>query len=264
MCVCVCVCVYILQVHTHTHTHTHTHIHTYTSTYTNTYTHTHTHTHTNTNTQANLPDALCRDVVLLTAETIRACLEAKQGPYNGTLLGYEDQTGQAVLLRVGRFGAYLQVGEGSKEADDLGGDSPTKPRTVSLPKHVGLSQVDVWVWVWVWVLVCVCVCACVCVCVCVCVRACVRAGMRACVRAYMHVFVHTHAHGSSQVDMDMARSFLSLPRVVCQHPETGKDVLAGVGPYGGFVRHRLVIVGLFYLYWVSFDTDTVLCAAQVC
>ena len=48
--------------------------------------------------------------------------------------------------------------------------------------------------------------------------------------------------------MDMARSFLSLPRVVCQHPETGKDVLAGVGPYGGFVRHRLVIVGHCYLY----------------
>ena len=67
------------------------------------------------------------------------------------------------------------------------------------------------------------------------------------------VCTHTRTHGSSQVDMDMARSFLSLPRVVCQHPETGKDVLAGVGPYGGFVRHRLVVVGLFIRYtWSLF------------
>ena len=39
------------------------------------------------------------------------------------------------------------------------------------------------------------------------------------------------------VNMEMARKFLSLPRTVCVHPETGKDVLAGVGPYGAFIRH---------------------------
>ena len=127
--------------------------------------------------KANLPDAVCRDVVLLTSDTILACLEAKQGPHNGTLLGHDDESGLPILLRVGRFGAYLQVGELIQPTGSDG--EPAKPRTVSLPKDVALSQVD----------------------------------------------------------MDMARKFLSLPRLVCQHPETGKDVLAGVGPYGPFVRH---------------------------
>ena len=131
--------------------------------------------------KANLPDAVCRDVVLLTGDTIAACLEAKQGPLNGTLLGY-DESGLPVLLRVGRFGAYLQVGEVNQTADlaaSPDASPPAKPRTVTLPKDVALSQVD----------------------------------------------------------MAMARKFMSLPRLVCQHPETGKDVLAGIGPYGPFVRH---------------------------
>jgi DNA topoisomerase-1 len=42
----------------------------------------------------------------------------------------------------------------------------------------------------------------------------------------------------AQMDMEMARKFLLLPRTVCVHPETGKDVLVGLGPYGAFVRHR--------------------------
>ncbi len=135
--------------------------------------------------KANLPDAVCRDVVLLTGDTIAACLEAKQGPLNGTLLGYDDESGLPVLLRVGRFGAYLQVGEANQTAAQAPEDArapaspPAKPRTVTLPKDVPLSQVD----------------------------------------------------------MAMARKFMSLPRLVCQHPETGKDVLAGIGPYGPFVRH---------------------------
>jgi len=135
---------------------------------------------TSTMLKANLPDAVCRDVVLLTPDTVHACLEAKQGPYNGTLLGHEDNTGLPVLLRVGRFGAYLQVGEGrAVSPDPAGEDSGEKPRTVSLPKEVALAQVD----------------------------------------------------------MAMARNFLSLPRIVGSHPETGKDMLAGVGPYGAFIRH---------------------------
>ena len=81
-------------------------------------------------------------------------------------------------MRVGRFGAYLQVGEDAGSAG--GGEGEVvKPRTVSLPKDVALGQVD----------------------------------------------------------MAMAKKFLSLPRVVCMHPETGKEVFAGVGPYGAFVRH---------------------------
>jgi DNA topoisomerase-1 len=131
--------------------------------------------------KANLPDAVCRDVQLLTPDTIQACLAAKKGPYNGTLLGHEDESGLPILLRVGRFGAYLQVGQGLAVGDGSGVEDAdqVKPRTVSLPKNVPLGEVD----------------------------------------------------------MALARKFLSLPRVVCVHPETGKDVLAGVGPYGGFVRH---------------------------
>ena len=128
--------------------------------------------------KANLPDAVCKDVVLLTREMVHACLEAKQGPHNGTLLGYEDESGLPVLMRVGRFGAYLQVGEDAGGAGGGEGEG-VKPRTVSLPKDVALGQVD----------------------------------------------------------MAMAKKFLSLPRVVCMHPETGKEVFAGVGPYGAFVRH---------------------------
>lgn len=126
--------------------------------------------------KANLPDAVCRDVLLLTSDTILACLEAKQGPYNGTLLGHDDESGLPILLRVGRYGAYLQVGEINETG---GSEAPAKPRTVTLPKDVALSEVN----------------------------------------------------------MEMARKFLSLPRLVCKHPDTGKDVLAGVGPYGAFVRH---------------------------
>lgn len=99
--------------------------------------------------------------------------------HSGTLLGEDEASGLPILLRVGRFGAYLQVGEGSV-APAAEGEETAKLRTVSLPKDVALGDVN----------------------------------------------------------MEMARKFLSLPRIVCVHPETGKDVLAGVGPYGAFIRHR--------------------------
>lgn len=44
-------------------------------------THTPSGTETTSIIKANLPDSVCRDVVLLTPDTIHACLEAKQGPY---------------------------------------------------------------------------------------------------------------------------------------------------------------------------------------
>ncbi|MDR8393718.1 type I DNA topoisomerase [Aliifodinibius sp. S!AR15-10] len=39
------------------------------------------------------------------------------------------------------------------------------------------------------------------------------------------------------VDLDLALQLLDLPRLLGKHPETGKDVRAGVGRYGPFVVH---------------------------
>lgn len=40
-----------------------------------------------------------------------------------------------------------------------------------------------------------------------------------------------------EMDLDKALMLLSLPRLVGQHPETGKDIQAGLGRYGPFVLH---------------------------
>ena len=54
------------------------------------------------------------------------------GP-DGKLLGYDPDTGLAVTLRSGRFGPYLQLGEGSEDE---------KPRRSSIPKGVDAGSVD--------------------------------------------------------------------------------------------------------------------------
>lgn len=41
----------------------------------------------------------------------------------------------------------------------------------------------------------------------------------------------------NELDLDKALMLLSLPRLVGQHPETGKDIQAGLGRYGPFVLH---------------------------
>ncbi|GAB5511857.1 MAG: type I DNA topoisomerase [Hyphomicrobiales bacterium] len=41
----------------------------------------------------------------------------------------------------------------------------------------------------------------------------------------------------AEMDLDKALMLLSLPRLVGQHPETGKDIQAGLGRYGPFVLH---------------------------
>jgi DNA topoisomerase I len=41
-----------------------------------------------------------------------------------------------------------------------------------------------------------------------------------------------------EVDLDTAVGLLSLPRVLGKHPDTGKDVMAGIGRYGPYVVHE--------------------------
>jgi DNA topoisomerase I len=89
---------------------------------------------------------------------------------DGKLLGYDPDTGLAVSLRTGRFGPYVQLGDGSKDE---------KPKRASVPKHVDPNGVD----------------------------------------------------------LDYALQLLSLPRLVGNHPETGKAITAGLGRYGPFILH---------------------------
>ncbi|MFA6141205.1 MAG: type I DNA topoisomerase, partial [Hyphomicrobium sp.] len=52
---------------------------------------------------------------------------------DGKLLGYDPDTGLAVTLRTGRFGPYVQLGEGSEDE---------KPKRSSLPKGVDAGTLD--------------------------------------------------------------------------------------------------------------------------
>jgi DNA topoisomerase-1 len=54
---------------------------------------------------------------------------------DGKLLGHDPETGLPVTLRNGRFGPYVQLGEGSKDKDE-------KPKRASVPKHIDPSGVD--------------------------------------------------------------------------------------------------------------------------
>jgi len=51
----------------------------------------------------------------------------------GKLLGHDPETGMPVTLRTGRFGPYVQLGEGSKEE---------KPKRASVPKGVDANAID--------------------------------------------------------------------------------------------------------------------------
>jgi DNA topoisomerase-1 len=125
--------------------------------------------------KTKLPADLCTNVELLTLPVLQQCLNTRQGPYNGSLIGEHPDTAQPVLLKIGPFGPYIQLGEDSVNAE--GGKGPKR---VSLPK------------------------------------------------------------GASILDMNMttALQYLSCPRVVCLHPETGEEIRVGIGRFGAFVQYK--------------------------
>jgi DNA topoisomerase-1 len=85
-------------------------------------------------------------------------------------LGPDPQSGEPVTLRSGRFGTYVQLGQGGNGA---------KPKTKSLPRDMPADSID----------------------------------------------------------LNRALALLSLPRVVGEHPETGKPIMADIGRYGPYLSH---------------------------
>jgi DNA topoisomerase I len=59
--------------------------------------------------------------------------DAEASTLDGKLLGYEPGSGLAVTLRVGRFGPYVQLGEGSKDE---------KPKTSSIPSGIDPNSIE--------------------------------------------------------------------------------------------------------------------------
>ncbi|MCB1386678.1 MAG: type I DNA topoisomerase [Nitratireductor sp.] len=49
---------------------------------------------------------------------------------------------------------------------------------------------------------------------------------------------------AAEIDYERAMQLLSLPRLIGQHPETGKPITAGIGRYGPFVLHEGVYANL--------------------
>lgn len=95
-----------------------------------------------------------------------------------TTLGLDPETTLPVLLKIGPYGPYVQLGE---EADDN-----KKPKRVSLLKNMDAAEMNV----------------------------------------------------------DLALQLLSLPRLLGDHPDSGKPVRAGVGRFGPYIVHDGVYASL--------------------
>ena len=49
---------------------------------------------------------------------------------------------------------------------------------------------------------------------------------------------------ASTIDLDKALSFLSLPRLIGKHPETGQNILAGIGRYGPYLKYDINFISI--------------------
>ncbi len=95
--------------------------------------------------------------------------ENKELSGDGKKIGVDPKTGKEILLKIGRYGRYLEI-----ESDDK------KLKRTSIPKK-----------------------------------------MR-----------------NEEIDLDKAIKFLSLPRKIGIHPDTKKDIVASIGPYGPYLKHN--------------------------
>ena len=48
----------------------------------------------------------------------------------------------------------------------------------------------------------------------------------------------------STINLDKALSFLSLPRLIGKHPETGQDISAGIGRYGPYLKYDINFISI--------------------
>jgi DNA topoisomerase-1 len=122
---------------------------------------------------ASLPSDISPDEV--TPDYLHRLLKDRQT--QGEAVAVFPDTGEPVLLREGRFGPYLQLGE----AED-----GEKPKRVSIPK--GLDPSD--------------------------------------------------------IDEEKAIALICLPRDLGPHPESGKQIQAGIGRYGPYVKHERTFASL--------------------
>jgi DNA topoisomerase-1 len=107
----------------------------------------------------------------LTAEDALKLIELRsQGP---EALGTDPATGRKILLKSGRFGAYLELEATAEETE-----AKTKPKRVTMPPKTEVSDL------------------------------------------------------SEEEIIDL----VSLPRSIGKHPETGDDIMAAIGKYGGYLR----------------------------
>ncbi len=79
--------------------------------------------------RASVPDDLPPDEL-----TVEMAVELLEAPSGDRQLGADPESGEPVIARAGRFGPYVQLGEGSA-------DRKTKPKTASLFKTMSLEEV---------------------------------------------------------------------------------------------------------------------------